>query len=377
MLRDAWFILIHDVGHSLRLPQVWAWILVMPLLLSFIIGSLMQVLAPRPERIAVYTPPDTGFLADDMVRRLNAANYDVVRIGEAARLPDYSLRLAIPGGFTDSVLNGPPAQVELSYPAGSPLADYERYRVDRAVYEMLADLVVLSKQGRRPEAATLAGLTTQPRKLELKVESAGESRKPVLGFQQSVPGFLVMFTLLVSLTSGSMLLIMERRAGVLRRLASTPVNRGAIVAGKLGGRLAIGLIQVGIAMLAGKWWFGVDWGGPKIWAVLLLLAAYAALCATLALLFAILARNEDQSLAAGVIASNVLAALGGCWWPVEITPPWMQHIAMLLPTGWAMDGLHRLLSYGAAPVRILPHVTALALCSVLAGWVAARRFRFD
>jgi ABC-type multidrug transport system permease subunit len=377
MLRDAFFILRQDVRHSLRLPQVWAWMLVMPLLLAYIIGSLMQVLAPRPERIAVYTPPAAGFLADDMVRRLGAVNYEVVRIGEAARLTQYPLRMAIPGGFTESVLSGPPAQIELAYPAGSPLIDYERFRVDRAVYEMLADLTLLSKQGRQPEAVTLAALAREPRKLELKAESAGESKKLVLGFQQSVPGFLVMFTLLVSLTSGSMLLIIERRTGVLRRLASTPVSRGSIVTGKLGARLALGLIQVGIAMLAGTWWFGVDWGGSRIWAVLALLAAYAALCASLSLLFASLARNEDQSLAAGVIASNLLAALGGCWWPVEITPAWMQHAAMLLPTGWAMDGLHRLLSYGASPVRVAPHVAALLACSLLAGWIAARRFRFE
>jgi hypothetical protein len=24
----------------------------------------------------------------------------------------------------------------------------------------------------------------------------------------------------------------------------------------------------------------------------------------------------------------ILAALGGCWWPIEITPPWMQSLSL-------------------------------------------------
>jgi ABC-type multidrug transport system permease subunit len=101
------------------------------------------------------------------------------------------------------------------------------------------------------------------------------------------------------------------------------------------------------------------------------------LCAALGLLFSSIARNESQALAAGVITANLLAAIGGCWWPVEITPVWMRHVALLLPTGWTMDGLHKLISYGAAPASVVPHVAALCGASLLAGWVAVRRFRTD
>jgi len=108
-----------------------------------------------------------------------------------------------------------------------------------------------------------------------------------------------------------------------------------------------------------------------------LLAAYTTLCAALGLVFSSLARNESRGLAAGVITANLLAAMGGCWWPIEVTPVGMQHAALLLPTGWAMDGLHKLISYGAAPAAVAPHTPALLGASLLAGWVAVRRFRTD
>ena len=373
---DAFFIARKDLQYALRLPQVWVWMLVMPLGLSYVVGSLMQSILGQIDRIAVYAPADGGFLADDLTRRLSASGYQVVRVGDRALLKQHVLALAIPEGFTHSVLAGPAAEVELAYPAGYRFAGYDTFRVGRAVDEMLGDLVVLSKQGGAPDPVRFAAQVGQPRKLELRVQSAGQARKLILGFQQTVPGFIVMFTLQVSLTAGSVLLIAERRKGVLRRLASTPMSRASIVSGKLGARLAIGLIQVAVAMLAGKFWFGVDWGGPNLWAVLLLLTAYTALCAVLALAFASVARSESQALAAAVIASSVLAAVGGCWWPVEITPPWMQHAALLLPTGWVMDGLHKLISYGDTAASVVPHVAALSAATVLVGWLAVRRFRF-
>jgi ABC-type multidrug transport system permease subunit len=376
-MRDAFFVARTDLQHALRLPQVWVWMFVMPLLLAYIVGSLMASRAGTIDRIALYAPPDSGFLAGELARRLTASGYRVVRLGDAATLKSYPLSLRIPAAFTASVLAGPPAEIELAYPAGYTLAGWDRYRVEHAADEILADLVVLSKQGRKPDAAGFAAIAAQPRKLELRVESAGETKKLILGYQQSVPGFIVMFTLQVSLTSGCVLLIAERRQGVLRRLAASPVTRASIVAGKLASRLVLGLVQVGVAMLAGKWWFGMEWGGRNLWAVLVLLGAYTALCAALGMLLSSLARNESQALAAGVIAANVLASLGGCWWPIEITPPWMQHAALLLPTGWAMDGLHKLISYGAAPASVLPHVTMLLGATLVAGWVAVRRFRTE
>jgi ABC-type Na+ efflux pump permease subunit len=375
--RDSGFVAWRDIRHLLRLPQVWVWMFVMPLVLSFIVGSIMQSMAGRIERLAVYAPPDRGFLADDLVRRLRASGYQVLMAADLADAKTHSLWLAIPPRFTESVLTGPPAQLALGYPADYALAGWEQYRVERAADELLADLVVLAKRGGTADAGRLAALVAEPRKLGLRVTSAGQARKLILGYQQSVPGFIVMFTLMVSLSAGSVMLIAERRQGVLSRLAATPVSRASIVAGKLVGRLVIGLIQVGVAMLAGRWWFGMDWGGHSLWAVLLLLFAYTVLCSALSLAFSSTARSESQCLAASIIATNLMAAIGGCWWPVEVTPRWMQQAAILLPTGWAMDGLHKLISYGASPVSVVPHLAALAVASLAVGWLAVRRFRCE
>jgi len=123
---------------------------------------------------------------------------------------------------------------------------------------------------------------------------------------------------MVLLTSGAILLVSERERGLLRRLAATPISRGSIVLGKWVARMALALVQIGFAM-----------------------------------------------------------ALGGCWWPIEITPRWMQRRALVLPSGWCMDAMHRLVSFGYGAESAWPHALALAVGASLLGWLGTRQFRYQ
>jgi ABC-2 type transport system permease protein len=79
----------------------------------------------------------------------------------------------------------------------------------------------------------------------------------------------------------------------------------------------------------------------------------------------------------GVIASNLVAGLGGCWWPIEITPVWAQKLSLAFPTGWTMDALHKLMDFGASPASVIPHLCVTAGATLVAGFVLARKFRFQ
>jgi ABC-type multidrug transport system permease subunit len=187
---------------------------------------------------------------------------------------------------------------------------------------------------------------------------------------------MVMFTLIVLLTSGAVLVVVERREGLVKRLACAPLSRGEIVLGKWGGRMALGVVQLSFAVLVGRFLFGVRFS-PDPAMIAAILFAWAAVCAALSLLLGSIAKSEGQAVAIGVLSSNVLAALGGCWWPIEITPRWMQNLALALPTGWTMDALHRLMHFGEGAASALPHLAVLCAAALIAGWGAARIFRFE
>jgi ABC-type multidrug transport system permease subunit len=187
---------------------------------------------------------------------------------------------------------------------------------------------------------------------------------------------MVFFMLLVLLAISGATLAAERDQGLLRRLAATAIPRGGVVAGKWGARMLLGCIQIVFSMAAGTFLFHVKWGA-QFPMVVVVLIAYAAFCSTTGLLVGTLARTPAQAGAGGSIVANALAAVGGCWWPAEIMPSWMQKVSRLTPPGVAMDALHKLVNYGDSAVSVIPHVLGLAALALIAGFLSARYFRYQ
>jgi ABC-type Na+ efflux pump permease subunit len=379
MLRDAWFIGRKDVQYIVRERETILWLFIMPIVFFYFIGTITSGFGgrgPTRERLAVQAPDDAGFLADEVVRRLEAAGYEVVRPATAEEFAAAARRLTIPPDFSKSALAGKQAVLRLERQEAGLGQQYDTIRVSRAAYTVLANLTACAAGGLEPSPEAFRQLDAMPRTLTLEVQAGGQRRDIPSGFEQAIPGILVMFTLLVLLTSGVATLVADRRLGVLRRLAATPISRGAIVLGKWGGLLALGFVQIIFGMAAGTILFGMAWG-PDLAMIVLVLVGWGGLCASLALLLSSFVHSEGQAVAVGVLASNALAALGGCWWPIEITPAWMQSLARLLPTGWAMDAMHRLISFRAGAASAVPHVMTLFAVALVLGWLAARRFRFQ
>jgi ABC-2 type transport system permease protein len=219
-------------------------------------------------------------------------------------------------------------------------------------------------------------IAAMPPAIAIDVSSAGERRKVPSGFDQAVPGIMVMFVLLVLLTTGGVLLVTERQEGLLLRLASSQVSKGEIVLSKLLARICLGMVQAGFAMLVGTLLFRIDWGG-EVPGILLLLLAYGVSTSALSILFGNLARTRGQAVGFGVLGAILMAALGGCWWPIEVVPSFLQKIAWGLPTGWTMYALHRMMSFGEGFSAAVPALLLLASSAVVFFILAARTFRYQ
>ncbi|MFN8178883.1 MAG: ABC transporter permease [bacterium] len=412
MLRDVRFIARQDLWVQLRARETLLWVFVMPILFFYFIGTVTGGFGGHTEGkrdpLALREGKNAGFLADEIATRLTAENYDVLRAPSDSAFAASPRRMSIPSAFTDSVLAGGAMTVRYEHDRSGLGSDEEKVRVGRAVYGVLADLVVSemkavvdsaaaphavaprsaaphipAPRGRAPGTpgaqATpedFAKLRAMPRSVSLSVTSAGKRREIPHGFEQSVPGILVMFTLLIMTTSGAVLVVIERHRGLLRRLACAPITRRSVVGGKWAGMLAVGLVQIAFGMAAGTVLFKVSWG-PDLPFVFVVMLVYAALMAAVGLVLGSLVRSEGQASAIGVISSNVLGALGGCWWPMEIAPKWMQKLALCLPTGWAMDALHKLVSFAAGPASVLPHLVGMTLATIVMLAVASRVFRYQ
>src|SRR5437879_1613191 len=108
MLQAAWFIARKDIQYMVRGRETILWLFVMPIVFFYFVGTITGGFGggSDKERLAVQVPDDAGFLADDLLRRLEAAGYETVQPTTAEAFADATRRLTLPPHFTESALAG-------------------------------------------------------------------------------------------------------------------------------------------------------------------------------------------------------------------------------------------------------------------------------
>ena len=185
------------------------------------------------------------------------------------------------------------------------------------------------------------------------------------------PGVLAFALMSSAFTSPAIGTAFDRRYGVLRLMATTPLGPGGLLAGKLVGVLAVQVAQVvvvgGVALALG--WHPVAAGIPAaVVAWLLGTAAWGAA----ALLAAGRVRAEAVIALANLVL--VLLAFGGVVLPASVLPGGPAHVVGWLPSGALGEALRSALldgTWGWRPLLVLAAWAAL----LSAG--AARWFRWS
>lgn len=168
--------------------------------------------------------------------------------------------------------------------------------------------------------------------------SNSEASATAQGFDQSSTGGLVNWVLFGIMGVAGMT-VWERRQGLLRRLNVAGVRATQIVGGKMIAMIVITLMQQLLLILVGQFLLGVDYfSGPL--ALVLTMVSLSALAASFGLLISLLFRSEQAVIATTVISAQMLAAMGGAWFPLEVTNAGFSHVAHVLPSAWIMDSLH-------------------------------------
>jgi ABC-2 type transport system permease protein len=188
-----------------------------------------------------------------------------------------------------------------------------------------------------------------------------------------VPGYLVMFIFFAAATAAPAI-VQEREKHTLERLLSTSVRREAILGGIYTGGVIKGLIQAALFWGFGIAVFHVDLGLAP-WAVILLSVLMVLMSAAFSLMLATLAKTVRSASSLAVLASLLLAPLGGCWWPLFLYPEWLQNIAKISPHAWATEGFNKLMLFGANFSDVWTSMVALVVFGVIFGVIAIWRFR--
>jgi ABC-type Na+ efflux pump permease subunit len=244
---------------------------------------------------------------------------------------------------------------------GQPLAGDEAQQMKGALYQRALEM------GKRKNVTVEFALSGTP-----QGRTMGESLQ--LGLGQSVPGMGTMFVMM-TVFGGMAALIVERQQWTLQRLAVMPLSRRTLLAGKILARFCLGLLQFLVIFAVGVL-LGMNFGQDPL-AFLLLAIAYTLSVTALSFAIGPGLKNPAQASGLSLLLTLTLAPLGGAWWPMSVSPPFMQIIGHVSPVAWAMDGFTALTYEGAHLADVWVPLVVLLGMTVLAFVIAIPRFRYQ
>lgn len=408
-MRKLFHIAWNDVQVEFSTPVTLVFFLVLPLVFTAIIGVAMTNMYAEDDSAAgnrfsvLVVDEDDSILSAELRAILEAS--DVIRPvfevrNEAERLfgeQDVPALLVIPPGFGQALLAGEEAELHLHKAAGDnrvlaveQAVNAAASRVSNAV--AAANASIAEAERIEPFASKAAhqayfqqGMILAQEILEeppARVEAtqaeevtADLSTQIPSGFEQSSAGQLVTWTL-ITLIGGAEVFVNERLGGTLRRLLMTPTTKATILSGKITGRLGMGIVQMIILIGVGALIFGVNWGQSPL-ALALTVLAFGLSAVAFGVMLGTFARTRGQVSGLTVLFSMLMAALGGAWWPLEVTPQIYQTMVKVLPTTWAMMAFNDIIVRGAGVADVWPIVLILLGFAVVFFVVGIWRFRYE
>ena len=369
----------------------------------FVIGFSLALQGAGPDNAPLrftITTQETGGISGQTIETITAAAPESIA---AMDYPDAQTAAAngeidgfvtFPPDFTQRLLSGETAALQvIAGPAAAPadeaalrgFAQEIAARLNEAAAAISAVTAISVPQsapgpetaanaiGNPQVAAILEPLLSAPALSGgIQVQQVGD----ILPFNASnfaLPGYLTMFVFFTA-AMGAEALARERQTHTLERLMSNGARRESLIIGKFLAGAIIGVTQIAVMWTVGALAFNINLGAAPA-AVILLSLLMAIASAAFGAMLASFVRSVRAAAAAGVLTSLILAPLGGCWWPLFITPPIMQSLARLTPHGWANGGLNKLMLFGAQFTDVAPEMAALAAFAALFLAIALYRFR--
>lgn len=362
-------IIIGDLKRVARDRMALMWMLAMPLIMAYVFGSAMRGGGPQSTWIPVIDL-DRHELSALFVDQLREDGYYIEMMDPGTQTvlkTKWPYGVVIPPGFGEAILKGQPIKVPLVKGNGSPEKIMEvQSRLLHAIVKFTKGLAVADVSHRPWDDASRTALKealARPQLLTMTRQSYRTLKPPPTGFNQSLPGMLVMFVIQMILTYGGVTLVNDRVGGQMRRLLAAPLHPYEAYAGKVLARVALGCIQAFALLAFGALVFKLPMGDHPLFLVPVVVSL-AVVAGAISILAGILCKVEKQVVLVAIFGSMILSALGGCWWPIEIVPETFKTIASLTPSYWAMHGLQSVLYFGRS------YDVLLLDCPILLGFAS-------
>jgi ABC-2 type transport system permease protein len=410
-LRNIWYLTVKDLKLFAADRMALIFALLFPFVFVILFNSVMTGVNGTDTRLELNlaTREAPGGMSYQIIDALETKNEALLQAGEPKIiwLKDYQKALedvqnkkldgfiAFPENFSEAVLMGYGTEIEVVYNPTNTQATAaleglaqsiaSEVGTQQVVNKTVIGLLVEKALAQPATAGTLGASITSL----LTGQTGSAAPSPLITFQINrigniqaenpanwvIPGYLVMFVFFTAAFAAQQI-VKERQNHTLERLLTGSATRNAILGGIFTSTVAKGLIQITIFWAVGIIGYQMQLGAIPA-AVFLISIMMILMSSAFGIMLATLVKTERSASSIGVLTSLILAPLGGCWWPLFITPRWMQNIAKITPHAWATTAFNKLLVFGSDSNAVIPELLMLAAFTLIFGAIAIIRFRTD
>lgn len=349
-------------------------LLIFILLPSIVVAAIISITGGMEgsDAVLLYSNKDTGAAGKHLIAELgNSGDYRLVQRSDETDLKegvisqDGAAGLWIPENYTADILQGSPPQItvyELKTSEDSILIKMKAEAVAAQMLSTAATVKAAASPGDEGKEAQFAAILDQAEQNYVSAVRTDYDLYPrqTLGV---ITGMTLMF--LMSLVTSSVSLIMADRQGrTMMRMFSAPVRSYEIALGNFLGSSLVGLIQIAVVLILGKWVLRYDYEVP-IYLYFLILAVFMLVSMGVAGTVAGLIRNPKNASMLNSIILTPTCMLGGCFWPLSIMPDYMQKAANFVPQKWAIQAVDIAAAGGGWDELWLPFAVLGLMAAVL------------
>jgi ABC-2 type transport system permease protein len=387
-MRGALLIARKDLLRSVRDRSAIAVAIVAPLLLAFILSSVL----PDEDDLGItygYVNEDDGPLSQAFVTVvLGGVAEDFARVKamdsraaavKAAEDDEIAAAFILEEGFSDAVQSGMGASIEV---VANPVSD-----IGGPIARALADGYVAELNAIGLSIETYLAVSGEVPSQELieRIRIAAQALGPPATIANRTAGDrefddntffaagMAVFFLFFTTQMGAQSLLRERREGTLLRLAVAPVSRRSILAGKALFTYMLGVTSLVVLIVASGLLLGASWGDWLGVGLIVLTAVFAAM--GVQSVATTLAKTDEQAAGFGSIVAVTLGLLGGTFFPLSQAPGFVSNLSYVTPHAWIMRALGDLSGGAGTVADIIPSLVALIVFGVVMGSIALIRVR--
>lgn len=243
----------------------------------------------------------------------------------------------------------------------------------KKIAEVTADFISSQKTVDKEKVESLAYknvMDSWKYKNPLKITSTVSNTSENFGYdamKHSMIGFTIFFSMYTMVFSIGTILS-DKQYKTWDRMIISPVSMCSILGGTMFVSFLVGIIQMAVLILGGKYLIGIDWGN-SIAGIMMVTTVFVFAVTSMGLMLSGIVKTQAQLGAMTPVILTSTSMLGGCMWPLEIVNnKVLLFLAELTPQKWAIQGMEAIAAKGMGfEAAIIPTAVLLMMGIIFFG----------